>query len=70
MDLDDHAASFRFLLRDRDTKFVASFDNILTSMGLQVLRSPPRAPVANAFAAGTDTVQPVKPKTIASTTNA
>jgi putative transposase len=49
MDLDDHA-SFRFFLRDRDTKFVASFDEIFTSLGLRILRSPPRAPRANSFA--------------------
>jgi transposase InsO family protein len=50
MDLDDRAASFKFLLRDRDTKFVASFDEVFTSLGLRILRSPPRAPVANSFA--------------------
>jgi hypothetical protein len=33
-----------------DTKFVTSFDEIFTSMGLRILRSPPRTPVANAFA--------------------
>lgn len=50
MDLDERAASFTFLLRDRDTKFIASFDEIFTSLGLCILRSPPRAPRANSFA--------------------
>ena len=48
IDLDDRAASFRFLLRDRDTKFVASFDEIFTSLGMRILRSPLRAPRAKA----------------------
>jgi len=50
VDLDERAASFTFLLRDRDTTFVASFDDVFTSLGLRILHSPPRAPVANSFA--------------------
>ena len=50
IDLDDRAASFTFLLRDRDTKFVAGFDEIFTSLGMRILRSPPRAPRANSLA--------------------
>ncbi len=50
IDLDDRAANFRFLLRGRDTTFVASFDGVFTSLGLRILHSPPRAPVANSFA--------------------
>jgi putative transposase len=50
VDLDERAASFTFLLRDRDTTFVASFDDVFTSLGLRILQSPPRAPVANSFA--------------------
>jgi transposase InsO family protein len=48
--VDRAAASFQFLLRDRDTKFVASFDEVFASLGLRILRSPLRAPVANSFA--------------------
>jgi hypothetical protein len=44
MDLDERAARFRFLVRDRDTKFVAPFDRVFTSAGLEILRTPPRAP--------------------------
>jgi hypothetical protein len=38
----------RHLLHDRDTKFCASFDAILESVGIQVLRLPPRSPNLNA----------------------
>jgi transposase InsO family protein len=50
IDLDDRATSFTFLLRDRDTKFVTAFDEVFTSLGLRILHSPPRAPLANSFA--------------------
>jgi transposase InsO family protein len=40
----------RFLVRDRDAKYVASFDEIFRSEGAQILRTPFRAPNANAYA--------------------
>ena len=49
-DLGEHGQRFRFLLRDRDTKFTASFDAVLASAGIKVMRTPVHAPVANAFA--------------------
>jgi putative transposase len=48
-DLDEHSASVRFLLRDRDTKFTTAFDAVFTAAGIEVLRSPVRAPRANAI---------------------
>jgi putative transposase len=50
MDLNDRGVSVRFLLRDHDAKFSRSFDEVFGSEGGQVLRTPIRAPTANAHA--------------------
>ncbi|RZU76077.1 integrase-like protein [Micromonospora kangleipakensis] len=50
MSLDQRADGLRFLLRDRDTKFTTAFDTVFTAAGIDVLRTPPQAPRANAFA--------------------
>ena len=49
-DLEDQGQAFRFLVRDRDTKFTASFDTVIASAGIKVVRTPVQTPVANAFA--------------------
>jgi putative transposase len=49
-DLADAEITSRFLVRDRDTKYVASFDNVFKAEGAQILRTPFRTPNANAFA--------------------
>jgi putative transposase len=48
MDLDDHTEKIRFFIRDRDSKFVAAFDAAFQSVGIQIIKSPVRAPGANA----------------------
>jgi putative transposase len=49
-DLYDVGGAFRFLIRDRDTKFTSSFDAVLADTGMRILKSPPQAPRANAYA--------------------
>jgi hypothetical protein len=44
VDLADQVGSFRFLVRDRDAKFTAAFDDVLASKGIRAVKSPPRAP--------------------------
>jgi putative transposase len=50
MDLGDHAAGLRFLVRDRAGQFTASVDAALASAGIQAAKIPPRSPRANAYA--------------------
>ena len=49
-ELEDEGLEVKFLLRDRDTKYVASFDTVFTGGGARVLRTPFRTPNANAHA--------------------
>ena len=50
MDLDDRAASFRFLVRDRAGQFTTAFDAVLAGAGIDTVKIPPRCPRANCFA--------------------
>ena len=49
MDLGDHAADFRYLVRDRAGQFTGAFDAVLADAGIKAVKIPPRSPRANAY---------------------
>lgn len=49
-ELDRRVTPVRFLIRDRDAKFSAAFDEVLRTEGIRIIRTPIRSPKANAIA--------------------
>jgi putative transposase len=50
VDFGERAVRFRFLIRDRDSKFTTVFDEVLVGSGMRVIKAPVRSPQANSFA--------------------
>jgi len=50
MELDDRNRQGRFLIRDRDSNYSGPFDEVFRSEGIRIVKSPVRAPKANAIA--------------------
>jgi putative transposase len=48
--LDFSEQGVRFLLRDRDSKYSSPFDEVFRSEGIRIVKTPVRAPKANAIA--------------------
>ena len=49
VDLGDHAGDFKFLIRDRDAKFTAMFDEVFRAEGMRIVLTAPQAPRMNAI---------------------
>jgi putative transposase len=49
MNLGARAGQFRFLIRDRDSKFTAAFDDVFAGNGTRIIKAPVRSPRANSF---------------------
>jgi transposase InsO family protein len=49
MDLAECANPVKFLIRDRNTKFTASFDAVFAAEGTRIVKTPVQAPRANAL---------------------
>jgi putative transposase len=49
MDLGTMMDTLEFVIRDRDSKYTLAFDGVFDAEGIQVIKTPPQAPRANAI---------------------
>jgi putative transposase len=49
MDLGERAGSFKFMIRDRDSKFTALFDEVFRAEGIRIVLTAAQAPRMNAI---------------------
>jgi transposase InsO family protein len=49
MELGARMDALRFLVGDRDTKFIAAFDEVFRAAGIRIIKTPPQVPRANAI---------------------
>ncbi len=55
--IEDRLGGVRFLIHDRDSKYPGCFDEVFRTEGVRIVRSPVRAPKANAICEWVGTVR-------------